>query len=58
MSSMTTQRGVTEFQSKELFLCLTLMDEGQTNNPNITPSGYTMKIWGLLAMVAPTEHIT
>ena len=58
MSSMTSQRGVTEFQPRELFLFLTLMDEGQPNNPNITPSGYSMKLWGLLAMVAPTAHIT
>ena len=58
MSSMTRQRGVTEFQPKELFLFLALMDKGQTNNPNITCSGYSMKFWGLLAIVAPTAHIT
>ena len=58
MSSMTRQRGVTESQPKELFLFLTLMDEGQTSNPIITLSGYSMKFWGLLAMVAPTAHIT
>ena len=34
------------------------MDKGQTNNPNATPSGRPMKFWGLLAMVAPTAHIT
>ena len=34
------------------------MDEGCTKNPNITPSKYPMKLWGLLAMVAPTAHIT
>ena len=34
------------------------MDEGQTNNPNVTPSGYPMKLWGLLAIVAPIAHIT
>ena len=58
MSSMTRQRGVTEFQPKELFLSLTLMDEGQTNNPYITPSSHAMIFWGLLAMVAPTALIT
>ena len=58
MSSMTRQGGVTEFQPKELFLFLTLVDKGQTNNPYITPSSYSMKFWGLLAMVAPTAHIT
>ena len=34
------------------------MDEGQTNNPNVTPWGYPTKFWGLLAMVAPIAHIT
>ena len=34
------------------------MDEGQTNNPNVTPSSYQIKFWGLLAMVAPIAHIT
>ena len=34
------------------------MDKGQTNNPNLTPSSYPTKFWGLLAMVAPTAHIT
>ena len=34
------------------------MGEGQTNNPNETPSGHTMKFWGLLAMVAPATHTT
>ena len=30
---------VTEFQQKVMFLSLTLMDDGQTNSPNVTPSG-------------------
>ena len=34
------------------------MEEGQTNNPNLTPSSYAIKFWGLLAMVAPTAYIT
>ena len=34
------------------------MDEGQTNNPNVTPSSNPMKFCGLLAMVAPIAHIT
>ena len=34
------------------------MDEGSTNNPNETPSSHSTKFWGLLAMVAPTAHIT
>ena len=34
------------------------MDEGQSNNPNVTPRGQPMKFWVLLAMVAPTAHIT
>ena len=58
MSSMTRQRGVTEFQPKELFLIITLMDEGQTNDPKTFPSGYSTTFLGLLAMVAPTAHIT
>ena len=33
------------------------MDEGQTNNPNVSPS-YPMKFRGLLAMVTPIPHIT
>ena len=49
---------VTEFQLKRVFLSLTLMDEGQTNNPNVTPISYPMKFWGLLAMVAPIAHIS
>ena len=27
-------------------------------SPNVTPSGRTTKFWGLIAMVAPTMHIT
>ena len=34
------------------------MDEGQTNNPNVTPGSYPMIFWGLLAMVFPIAHIT
>ena len=33
------------------------MDKGQTNNPNVSPSGYPMKFWGLLAIVALITHI-
>ena len=39
MSSLSRQRGVTEFQLEELFLSLTLTDKRQTNNPNVFPSG-------------------
>ena len=49
---------VTEFLLKRLFLSLTLMDKGQTNNPNVTPSNCPTKFWGLLAMVAPIAHMT
>ena len=31
---------------------------GQTNNPNLTLSGHSMKFWGLLAMLDPTAHTT
>ena len=58
MSSLSRQRRVTEFQPEELFLSLTLTDKRQTNKPNVSPSCYQMKFWGLLAMVAPTAHIT
>ena len=35
-----------------------LTDEGQANNSNVTPRSHPIKFWGLLAMVAPTAHIT
>ena len=34
---------LTEFQPKELFLFLTLMDRRQTNSPDIAPSSYSTK---------------
>ena len=34
------------------------MDKGWTNNPNITTSGYKMKFWGLLAMIAHIASTT
>ena len=34
------------------------MDKGQTNNPNISTSGYKMKFWGLLAMIAHIANTT
>ena len=37
MSSLPRQRGVAEFQPKGGGLSLTLMDQGQTNNPNCNP---------------------
>ena len=49
---------MTEFQQKELFQSLTLIDEGQTNNPSMNPISHPTKFWGLLAMVAPRAHIT
>ena len=36
MSSLLRQRGVIDFQLKRVVSILTLMDEGQTNNPNVT----------------------
>ena len=47
-----------KFQSKRRSLSLTLMDQGQTNNPNLTHSSYQMKFWHLFGMVAPIAHIT
>ena len=59
MSSLPTrQRGVTEFQPKELCSPLSLTDEGWTNNPNITTSGYKMKFWSLLPMIAHIANTT
>ena len=34
------------------------MDKGLTNNPNITTSGYELKFWGLLAMIAHIANTT
>ena len=34
------------------------MDEGCSTNTNVIPSGHPTKFLGLLAMVAPTAHIT
>ena len=34
------------------------MDKGHINNPNVTSSGYQMKFWGLLAMVAHIANTT
>ena len=34
------------------------MDKGWNNNSNITTSGYKMKFWGLLAMIAHTANTT
>ena len=34
------------------------MDKGQTNNPNITTSGYKMKFLGLLSMIAHIANTT
>ena len=45
MNSMPRQRGVTEFQSKEPCLTLTLMVERQDTNPNTTLNGYIMEFW-------------
>ena len=49
---------MTEFQPKKLCLSLTLTDKRQTNNPNISTSGYKMKFRGLLAMVAHIADTT
>ena len=45
MTSMPRQRGVTEFQPKEPCRTPTLMDEGQSRNPNTTYNGCKMKFW-------------
>ena len=58
MWSLPRQRLVTEFQHKTASLSLALIDQGQTNNPNVTPSGYPTKFWGLLAKVASILHTT
>ena len=42
---MPRQRGVTEFQSKNSCLTLTLMGERQDTNPNTTLNGYIMEFW-------------
>ena len=51
-------RGVTEFQSKRRSLSLTQMDQGWTNNPNVTCSRYPMKFWFLYGMVGPIAQPT
>ena len=47
----TLEKGLGCFQQ-------TLMEEGQTDNYNVTSSGYQMKFWVLLAMVAHIENTT
>ena len=47
-----------EFQLKRVVSIPNPIGQRQTNNPNVTPSGHPTKFWGLLAMVAPTAHIT
>ena len=34
------------------------MDEGQTNNPNVTSSSHQIEFWGLLAMLAHIANTT
>ena len=46
--SELVQTPLTEFQPKRGGLSLTLIDQGQTNNPKINPSGYPTKFFGLL----------
>ena len=57
VSSLPRQKGVTEFQPERRSLSLTLTDQSWTNNPNVTPSSYPIKIWHLFDMVAPIAHI-
>ena len=45
MTSMPRQRGMSEFQPREPCLNPTLMDEGQSRNPNTTYNGYKMEFW-------------
>ena len=56
MSSLPRQRRVTEFQPKGGGLSLTLMDQGQTNKLNITPSMYAMKFLDMISKVATIAH--
>ena len=49
---------MTEFLPKRGFLSLTLMVQGWVYNPNVTPSGYPIKFWGVFGMVAPIAHTT
>ena len=58
VSSIPRQRGVTEFLPNGGVLSLTLMDKGWVHHPNVTPSRYPMKFWGLFGMVAPIAHTT
>ena len=53
------QRGVTEFHQKEPCLTPTLMDEGQTRNPNITYNGCIMEFWNFILtwkLISPVQH--
>ena len=37
---------------------LPLMDQGLIHNPNVSPTSYAMKLWGLFDKVAHIAHIT
>ena len=45
MNSMPRQRGVTQFQPKRALSKSTLMDVGQSRNPNTTYNGYKTDFW-------------
>ena len=58
MSPLPRQRGVTEFHHKRWVISSSLMDQLLFHNPNLTPSRYPMKLWGLFGKVAHIAHIT
>ena len=58
ISSMPTQRGVTEFLPERGVLSLTLMGQGWVHNSNVTPSSDPTKVWGLFGMVVHIAHNT
>ena len=47
-----------EFQPKRVVFILNPNDKGQSNYPNRSTSGYKMKFWGLLAMIAYIAYTT
>ena len=49
---------VTELHHERWVLSSSLMDQELIHSPNVTPSGYPMKFWGLFGEVGRKEKRT
>ena len=54
----TADRELTEFLYKMWVLSSTLIGQGLIHNPNLPPSSYPEKFWGLFGMVALIPQTT